>query len=486
MLTSYNCLYKIAINRLNMNGEIADKSSRRLASGLKINSAADDSSGLAISEKMRSMIIGLNRATQNVQDAISLIQTADGGLSNVVEQLQRIRELCIEAANGTLTDYDRSLIQKEIDEIKGGIDSTANNTEFNAQKVLRPPVETKPGTKSGKADIIFVIDRTGSMGSKIQNVKDNLDGFVKKMTDNGIDVNLGLITYGDINSTKNPTDKDIIKYEMTSTSADFLTKLNQITLGHGDDYAESGLEGIMDPTNGALSYTLRDGSTKQIIFVTDATVHTASGDKLSAYDISEVSTALKDAGFKFTLVADNNTTVKNQFEPIISNTNGKFLDINSSFKDSLEKYAGEIVSDSGTTTEATDMKDFIIQVGANKDQTITLEMMDTRIMQIGLKDLSVTTADNAEVAISTVDNIMDKVATQRSRLGAYQNRLEFIFSTNENASENLSTANSRIKDADIAKEMTTVAKANILQNATQAVLAQSIQLHKGMLMDLFL
>lgn len=486
MLVNYSYLYKSSVNNLNRIGEASEKSSRRLASGLKINSAADDSAGLAISERMRSMIIGLSRATNNVQDAISLIQTADGGLANVQEQLQRIRELCIQAANGTLTDYDRSLIQKEIEEIKGGVDTVANTTEFNSQKVLRPPIDVVTTTTGGKADIIFVIDRTGSMGSRIANVKSNIDAFVEKMTSAGIDVNLGIVTYGDIHSTKDPSDPDIIKYGTMTTADEFKANLDSIVLGNGGDYAESGLEGIMDSTNGALSYALRADATKQIVLVTDATVHTASGTGKSVYEISDVTDALTAQGIKFTLVSTATTAVKNQFNPLISATGGTSLNISTNFKDDLESYADDIVSDSSTVIEATEMKDFIIHVGANEGQNMTLKMMDSRIMQLGLKDLSVKTANDAENAISTVDNILEKVSTQRATLGAYQNRLEHIFNANENSEENLSASKSRIADADMAKEATNVLRCNVLQNAVQYVMSQTMQLHKGMIYDLLL
>jgi len=137
MIIAHNLSALNSLNRLNQNNKATSSTLEKLSSGYRINKAADDAAGLAISEKMRAQIRGLEKAQQNIQDGISLIQTAEGGLASIHNpNLVRLRELAIQAANDTLTDADRKLIQKEVEQIKQGIDEIANNTEFNGIKLL--------------------------------------------------------------------------------------------------------------------------------------------------------------------------------------------------------------------------------------------------------------------------------------------------------------------------------------------------------------
>ncbi|MER1957427.1 MAG: flagellin [Solibacillus sp.] len=161
-------------NRYNQTNTELNKTLNKLSSGYQINKASDDAAGLAISEKIRAQIRGLEQASKTIQDGISVINVMDAALGTMQSPiLNRLRELIIQGANDTNTDPDRELIKKEINEIIEGIDDIVHNTEFNTIKPFIPPSEIVPGTPggSGKADIVFVIDTTASMGSQIQTSK---------------------------------------------------------------------------------------------------------------------------------------------------------------------------------------------------------------------------------------------------------------------------------------------------------------------------
>ncbi|MBQ9438771.1 MAG: flagellin, partial [Lachnospiraceae bacterium] len=167
------------------------KSTQKLASGYKINSAADDAAGLSISEKMRRELRGLNQGKDNIQDGISCTQIMDGALSEVSDIMHRMEELCVHAANGTLTDDDRDDVEKEIKQLKKEIDRTTESTNFNTLPLLRgEPVE-----------VIFIVDNTGSMGGMISSVKSNLASFTDGLAKSA--VTYGMVEYGDLGEVGN-------------------------------------------------------------------------------------------------------------------------------------------------------------------------------------------------------------------------------------------------------------------------------------------
>lgn len=479
MIINHNMNSIVAYNRANAIGKTKANAMEKLSSGLRLNSAADDAAGSSISEEMKGQIRGLEQADRNIQDGISLIQTAEAGLGSIQNpNLVRMRELIEQALNGTLTKEDRMIIQNELESVKASINDVANNTEFNTIKVLCPPSyeKTTPGKWTpGKADIVFVIDRTGSMGPKINQVKSNLDGFVNKMTDNGIDVNMGLVTYGEVNDSE-----PVIKKTMTSDLSQFKTYLNSISVSGGGDYYESGLEGIADITSGALSYSLRSDSAKQIILVTDAPVHDTSidgdgGDGKSSFDIDAVATDLKSKGIKLTLVTTNSVDTKTQLKRLYEPTGGEYIDINSNFQDQLSSYASKIMIEAGCKEEIETDKMAILQlqVGANSGEQFQVELFDARTKNLDIHDVSVESIEEAEKALQKVDNAIDLVSKQRSKFGAYQNALEHIGNNVGNYSYNITSAQSRIADVDMAKEVMEMTKSSILEESAQSMLKQA-------------
>ncbi len=364
------------------------KSMEKLSSGLRINRAGDDAAGLAISEKMRSQIRGLNQASRNAQDGISMIQTAEGALSETQAIGQRMRELAVQSANGTYTDEDRELINQEFNQLKSEIDRIANDTEFNGSKVLN-------GDKSGEK-IEFdtgSITSTAATGGTSLDAANAANVFLKTDLEN---VNtLGEGTF----HLKLTVDGDEAKIELTDTS-----KFND------------NKEYVVDST------------TISITEDTEQTITLGGAD----FKLAKLKTHIKDA----------------QVETVDLTLNNK-------------------------VTEKTDGVE--LQVGANKDQMIGVSIGNMGSRELGLGGVNVSTAEDAKDAIGRLDEAVSRISAQRADLGAAQNRLEHTIASTDNTAENLQAAESRIRDVDMAKEMMNLTKLNVLQQASQSMLAQANQ-----------
>ncbi|RIJ69387.1 flagellin [Rummeliibacillus sp. POC4] len=219
---------QFTLNRYVQTNSEINKTLKKLSSGYRINDAADDAAGLSISEKMRAQINGLNQASENIQDGISLINVADGGLGQIQSpNLVRMRELIIQAANDTNTIEDRQKIQQEIDQIKQGINDIAESSEFNTIPVLTP-TDLKPvPNATPKFDIIFLIDDSGSMGQSIKMVKAGLSTFSEKMK-----------TWGDV------------AFGSTSVATPFTNGTRDLNLTSDIKVLENHLENVHQATGG--------------------------------------------------------------------------------------------------------------------------------------------------------------------------------------------------------------------------------------------
>ena len=363
------------------------KAMEKLNSGLRINRAADDAAGFAISEKMRSQIRGLNQASRNTQDGISMIQTAEGALSETQAIAQRMRELAVQSANGTYTDEDRTLIDQEFNQLKSEIDRIATDTDFSGSKVLN-------GEKSGEK-IEFESGTVASTGTGTLNNTDAAAVFLKTDLEN---VN----TLGEGTFKLNLSlDGDDVKLELIDES-----KFN-------DNKAY-----VLD------SIVIKDGAAGN-----DEHEITLGG---AAFKLAQLKNKIKDANVE-TVELTLNNVVKEK-------TNGVEL-----------------------------------QVGANKDQMISISIGNMRSRELGLGGVNVATTDDAKDAIGRLDEAVSRISAQRADLGASQNRLEHTIASTDNTAENLQAAESRIRDVDMAKEMMNLTKLNVLQQASQAMLAQANQ-----------
>ncbi|MBR2408341.1 MAG: flagellar hook protein [Lachnospiraceae bacterium] len=541
MVVQHNMQAMNANRQLGIATGSLSKSTEKLSSGFRINRAADDAAGLAISEKMRSQIRGLNQASTNAQDGISLIQTAEGALNETHSILQRMRQLSVQAANGTETDEDRSNLQDEVAQLQDELDRIAETTEFNTMKLLdgsfsgRAAGSTTAGPKYGVYDgaglgAFITSDVNGVKVEATTVAKQGGESAVWSNDGKTLTLNLALnVTYSqeeidsliekavqeDSNATNVPANVSV-KFAngvYTATSATTVTSAatsqglkanmaataitaaavgaNKIELTankYGADMnitieltfdAEAGKEEAALKTPAAYDMTAADGDVdgNEAVY----TLKLQAGKEYTAEDIEEI---LAKGGLDLTVklsgnVANNGTDEPNTLMAVDSTAAKQdlVLDGGAGLGDT-DAFLGQANYD--VTSAAGGMK---LQVGANEGQTISFNIDDMSALSLGVNgtNVRVDDQDKAASSIKAIDGAIEKVSKQRSALGAIQNRLEHTIANLDVAAENLQTAESRIRDVDMAKEMVEYSKNNILSQASQSMLAQANQSNQGVL-----
>ncbi|WP_061996670.1 flagellin [Clostridium sp. ATCC 25772] len=426
----------------------AGKSMEKLSSGLRINRAGDDAAGLAISEKMRGQIRGLDQAQRNSQDGISLIQTAEGALNETHSILQRMRELAVQGGNDTNNTSDRGQIQKEIEQLTSEINRISNTTEFNTKKLLNGDTDVKAEISDNLKDVIKV---TGSSDkTKVGTELDITD--VKTAT--GATATTAVATNAD--TTEEVTikigDKEI-KLANGTAAADIVDKVNE-------ELKKAGIDAVASANAG----------NKLVITSNEV----GSNSTLKVQDDA----AAKDNFVDATPGAGTNAKITVGGKEI----EGKGNTVTISGVDGAEGLQIEVLQ---TKAEAGKVNvtsvGMNLQIGANEGQNISLSIGNMSAEALGVSGLDLSDADKSDKAVTTIQSAIDKVSSERSKLGAVQNRLEHTINNLGTSSENLTAAESRIRDVDMAKEMMTFSKNNILQQAAQAMLAQANQQPQGVL-----
>ena len=496
MRINHNISALNAWRQINQTNYSMSKTLERLSSGLRINRAGDDAAGLAISEKMRGQIKGLNMAIKNAQDAISLIQTAEGALTEVHSILQRMRELAVQAASDTNTDVDREQIQKELDQLREEIDRIARTTEFNTKKLLDGKLESFRNEADVKVvtggNLNVQVDMTLSSGAVLfetdaadidnnESYSVNLGGsaFTVSLTNNTISIVYGGTTIGTITGvTAGATSITLgdVKFTFTASS---------IAAGAGTVQIDS----VKLTLTTSVTVNLNDAIEGTYAVEVGQFVGTQTSEldiRLNLYD----STGLKaqsvvdfDSGSVFvgTVVTAGVSTIQLQKGFLITWDTTVY---------SLSDFGGalpnEEVVDSGVVrAEAVYTSDtqLVFQIGANEGHNMIAGIDDMSAGALGLttESLKVTDQNAAERAIMVVDAAIYRVSTARAALGAIQNRLEHTIANLGVAAENLTAAESRIRDADMAKEMMEFTKQQILLQSSMAMLAQANVLPQNVL-----
>lgn len=397
------------LNQLNKNSEATSSSLEKLSSGLQINSAADDAAGLAISEKMRAQINGLDQASTNAQDGISMIQTAEGALSETEDILQRMRELSVQSSNDTNTEDDRAEIQKEIDQLSEEISRIGDTTEFNTQSLLDGTLE----------DVTFQIGANENQSMSIS--VNDMQGYAL-----GVAGDIGVEVSADVTDGGNST-TDI----------------------------EDGSYTVSDDGSGTYELTNSDGDV--VATSTDGLAFTAStGDDTLTF----TEAAVTDGSVE---ISGGTATATASFDNIGLEAGNYTLEYSAG--------ASSIVDDNGDViATSTDDTTF---TNSDGDTVLTLDAAASDDMKISVGGIDVSSADAATSAITTIDEAIKSVSAERSKLGAYQNRLDHTINNLETSSENLTSAESRIRDTDMAAEMTEYSKNNVLTQAATSMLAQA-------------
>jgi len=411
MIINHNISALNTYRQLSLNNSNSAKSIEKLSSGYRINRAGDDAAGLAISEKMRGQIRGLNMAAKNAQDGISLIQTAEGALNETHAILQRMRELAVQAVNDTNTETDRAELQKEVDQLSQELSRIGATTEFNTKKIL-------DGTFEG------VLQIGANSGQNLKIEIGNMKGFALGMAGE-------------------------VKYEVSAALTD---------------------EGAAALKDGTYIVREADGDDSYELVNSDDTVVAVSsnGTEWTENVTSEenVTSDPKDY-FTFSLgVTSGEITVKDGKASALFSAENKGLEAGT-YKVNAD---GNLEDNNGNVVATHNGTDAYVDADGN---TLFASSALKADMEVTIGGIDISSRETADAAITKIQAAIENVSAERARLGAYQNRLEHTINNLGASAENLTAAESRIRDVDMAKEMMEFTKNSILQQAAQAMLAQA-------------
>ena len=534
MVVQHNLSAMNANRMLNVTTSAQSKSTEKLSSGYKINRAADDAAGLSISEKMRSQIRGLNKASSNAQDGISLIQTAEGALNESHSILQRMRELAVQAANGTETNGDREAVNNEISQLQEELTRISETTEFNTLKLLDgsqsgSKASTGSGPKFGVVDATLdgALVTSNIAGIKVATAataatKAGQETAIWDVTGKTLTLNLSLnkvysqseidelianAKQEDSTATGTPADVKVtlkngvfnadaattagaataagvksVSDEGTATNfvgADTVVFTSnkygaefKDTVFHFAFDSETGKENV--ETNTAISY-----SAVNAVTAGEYKIHLAAGKEYTEEDLEDL---LAKAGFDFDVALSGATPDEPNTLWVTSAGSVSDITMDGGTAGAGLGSANALWGQDGYESTAAS-GGITLQIGANEGQTMTFSMDDMSARALGVdgNKVDLSTQEGAQKATTTIDDAIKKVSTQRGRLGAVQNRLEHTISNLDTAAENTQNAESRIRDTDMASEMVNYSKNNILAQAGQSMLAQANQSNQGVL-----
>lgn len=566
-IIQHNIMSLNSYNRLSTNNSLLSKNLEKLSSGYKINRAGDDAAGLAISEKMRAQITGLERASDNAQDGISLVQTAEGALTEVHSMLNRMTELATQAANGTYDGTDRANLQDEINQLREEINRISDETNFNGIKLLDGSLSTAGATKTATTDIdISKLSRALTAGvsdvdavkgvytntTALADVSSSTDGNIYSYTFEYTDedgnaqtktIELTFKDSGDTDKGGKLVAADGTEYTAAADTSGVGTKIDKTKLGEAikaelqkDNTIKENFDVAI--ASDKVQFTAKTAGTDGAVLTGVKQSVDAAGTVTNTVDAVTVGTKAEDAfnAIDLTKAKDNlydgSTTGANSLEKAAFEINGeKFVFVENGKVDDdtiaamreagishyvevgtagaignadaaamaekikmatgLDVEVGTVGTD-GTWTEAATSGTSIalkpstststkssgglsLQIGDTKSQRISVQVENMGTKSLGIDNIDISTENGAADAVDVIKNAINKVSTTRAGLGAIQNRLEYTINNLATTTENLTNAESRIRDTDMAKEMMDYTKNNVLSQAAQAMLAQANQ-----------
>jgi Flagellin and related hook-associated proteins len=556
MIINHNINAINAYNRGNSIEKAKVNAMGKLSSGIRINTAADDSAGEAISQEMKTQIRGLQQCEKNIQDGISLINTADSGLASIMDpNLLRLRQLAVQAASSTLSDEDLKNIEQEVKEVLGNIDNIANNTEFNGIKLLngtnpKSQIQTniheipfdykdvlKLPTKTGNGQLDLATNKgypttieddnkildygsgatsypsviVGGKNYYFQNqLSSNPSGTTVNILSNDLVGDKYMTTYKIANATNNVdlevtqsvgivADKYEIRYDIKNnspTTSQVGFQFNLDTDVANDDRAKFMVNGNvinqekLYPTStdvpDSFNVYNQSGSTNKIQACGILKTQTNPYNSSIKYEVLEEPSKFGIGQWSSHQIEKNNWTPPSNSDYGDSAysvwyeeknlANGETRSVNTfyglSVPPTITKPDPEVIENP---------YDIILQVGANFGEQFRVELSDVRTEKLFQDGASLTTLDDAEKLIKYVDIAMQKVSDERTKYGAYQNALDHIANNVVNYGYNITSAESRLTDADMAKESMKVTKSQILEQASQAMLTQANKLPQQVL-----
>lgn len=496
MRIQHNIMALNSNRQLGVNNSNIAKSLEKLSSGYRINRAGDDAAGLAISEKMRAQIKGLEAATDNSQDAISLIQTAEGGLQEVHSMLNRMTELATKSANGTYTDdVDRKALQDEISALKDEINRIADGTDFNGIKLLDGSMGVGTAGATFTTAVAggmpaFDVEISGGEGTKVTfTTQAYAAGDAPVSAAWGNDGNLTLTFNGDAADiiTQKDIDAALAKVAAPDTAKDLkitlgadITVTTKTTAGGaaGDVTSAKAVKATSVDLSGTgivLSAT-KAGKNDSTLTISNninnpiGATAAANGNvalNLAAgksYSASEINKMLSDAGADMQVSFDGNKTGAEIFGA-------------RSAAAGVADHTLQLGQNGVTGTGLADGGGLTLQIGDTNDiyNQLELSIADMHVDALDLTSVDISKRDGASDAMAKIKAAINTVSTSRGKLGAIQNRLEHTINNLGVTTENITSAESRIRDVDMAKEMMNYTKNSVLVQSAQAMLAQANQ-----------
>ncbi len=465
-------------------GKLLSRSLQRLSSGLRINSAKDDAAGLAISDRMNAQVRGLNQAVRNANDGISLAQTAEGAMQETTNILQRMRELAVQSANDTNTATDRSNLQKEITQLQAEIDRIANTTAFNGKTLLNGTF-TAAKFHVGANENQYISFSIGSTkASDIGNNTVSVNGTINQATaaadtapGNGVAGGEDLTIVGSLGTatydvSANETAKSIAE-GINATTKDSGVSAKAVTMAKLSSVSTTGTVAfkLYGKNSTAATISVNVASTSDLTGLADAINKVASTTGITA----------EANGGELTLTSSEGYDIK--IEDWGEDAGGDDIDVTVQGLKADGSNAGSAVTITGAAADNTDSTTIggTITFESAESFTVTSDAAGalftattanaSSLSAVGSIDIG--TQAGANNAISVIDGALQFIDNSRADLGAIQNRFESTISNLMNVSENISAAKSRILDADFAAETANLTKAQILQQAGTAMLAQA-------------
>lgn len=490
MRIQHNIMALNSSRQLGVNNSAVSKSLEKLSSGYRINRAGDDAAGLAISEKMRAQIKGLTAASDNSQDAISLVQTAEGGLQEVHSMLNRMQELATKSSNGTYTDdVDRRAYQDEISALKDEINRIADSTNFNGIKLLDGSMGT--GTTgvvaAGTVAATGLAAATNFTFSAPEGYKLVIGTAAAGTASKAewSDKTLTITLDGTAGKEYTQKDLDALISAASGTPAEAVGKV-QVTIDK-DKFA-------IGATGGAAATGILDGTTSVSAAAKQATTSghgvtvtaTKAGVNTSTLTFDNSGTLGAEAG------ADGNAKIHlsatgvytaSDINQMLSKAGVEMtVEFDGTMTGAALKGAGSDATTGGVYTLANGAGlaaggGLSLQIGDTNDSwnQLDLSIGDMHVTALGINGIDIGTRDGASAAISKITDAINQVSTSRGKLGAIQNRLEHTINNLGVTTENITAAESRIRDVDMAKEMMEFTKNSVLMQSAQAMLAQANQ-----------
>ena len=457
MRLNHNALAYTANTNLNTINNNLTKSMERLSSGYKVNKSSDDPTAKAISQRIKAQVRGLERATANANDGISLIQTAEGALDESHAILKRMRELAVKAANDTNEEEDRDAIQDEIRQLQEELDRIADTTDFNGRKLLNGELNKKGYADT---DALSIVEIGGDIEPGVYGIS---------VSSNGTQAVSSLNILGD---------GDVITDEQAGT----------LTINGFDIVISSGMTGaevnerIRDAASKiGIDYDMTSGELKSQEYGSDQYILADSGnDQLKAL-LGAIGTEERGTDAAVDFSDDGGKRVGFQETATISADGNRIIVTD---KDGF-KMVYDVAPDSGaidpiniTVLSAGPM---VLQIGDLEGQTLNVNIAKTTAESLEINHINVYTHEYASEAVEKIDDAIAKVSSIRSSLGAYQNRLDYTTNNLSVANENLTSALSRIQDTDMAEEITEYTQQNVLSQSALQMLTKSNARPEGLL-----